>query len=330
VLRAPPRSPAPHGHGLLVGVADDTLKWTANPLGVVRLEQRLGARAVRVWVPWHGEAAPTGARLDELDRAELAARRTRLVLAVFGFARDTPSGAAAQERFCAYAKRALARVPHATAIVVWNEANSPASWSGTAHQYEALLARCYDVLHRTRLTVLDSTASAHAPASFLRAVGAAYRSSGRTRRIVDGFGHNPYPKTSTEAPDALHAAGFLGEGDYAALVDVLRRSFGGTPAVWYLEDGFQSTVPARLRHRYHGRENVVTLDPDVQAERLAAAIGLAACQEHVHAFFNFELVDEQRLTGWQSGLVWRGVGRKPAAATFAAAARRAASGCARP
>jgi hypothetical protein len=47
----------------------------------------------------------------------------------------------------------------------------------------------------------------------------------------------------------------------------------------------------------------------------------------VRAFFNFELADEVRLNGWQSGLVWRGVRLKPAAAAFAAAARRAASGC---
>jgi hypothetical protein len=47
----------------------------------------------------------------------------------------------------------------------------------------------------------------------------------------------------------------------------------------------------------------------------------------VHAFFNFELADETRLAGWQSGLIWRGVHRKPAAAAYAAAARQVASGC---
>ena len=44
VLRPEPRR-APH---LLVGVDDDTLKWTPNPLGVVRRQQALGAQAVRV------------------------------------------------------------------------------------------------------------------------------------------------------------------------------------------------------------------------------------------------------------------------------------------
>jgi hypothetical protein len=43
-LRPQPKQ-EPH---LLVGVDDDTLKWTANPLRVVRWQQALGARAVRV------------------------------------------------------------------------------------------------------------------------------------------------------------------------------------------------------------------------------------------------------------------------------------------
>ena len=75
-------SPAPQPR-LLVGVADDTLKWTSNPLGVVRWQRSLGAQAVRVWVPWHGEALPVGARVVELMRAEQAAEHTEAVLAVY-------------------------------------------------------------------------------------------------------------------------------------------------------------------------------------------------------------------------------------------------------
>jgi hypothetical protein len=317
-------APAPR---LLVGVDDDTLKWTADPLGVVRWQRALGADAVRVWVPWHGEVRPSRTMSIELARTEQAARQTGVVLAVFGFARDTPRGATRQARFCGYARSALALVPNARAVVVWNEANSPTYWTGTPSQYAALLARCYDTLHRTGLTILDSTASAHAPEAFLRAVGAAYHASGRTRPLVDAFGHNPYPANALESPSARHAPGFVGEGDYARLVRVLRTSFGRTPAIWYLEDGFQSTVPARLRSHYNGHENVRTVTPARQALDLGQAIRLAACQPDVHAFFNFELADETRLAGWQSGLIWRGVHRKPAAAAYKAAARQADSGC---
>jgi hypothetical protein len=308
---APPR--------LLVGVDDDTLKWTSDPVAVVRWQRELGADAVRVWAPWRGAPAPGGARLVELQRAEEAARRTTVVLAVFGFAADTPTTPRAQARFCEYAGRALAIVHDARAVVVWNEANSRTYWNGTPAQYEALLARCYDALHRRGVTILDSTASAHSPEAFLRAIAAAYRASGRTRPLVDAFGHNPYPATPAEDPSARHATGFVGEGDYARLRRALQVF--GSPDVWYLEDGYQSDVPATLRSRYHGRENVPTLTPAVQARLLRSAITLAACQPHVRAFFNFELVDETRLAGWQSGLVWRGVHRKPAASAFAAAPR---------
>jgi hypothetical protein len=303
-----------------VGVDDDTLKWTSDPLGVVRWQRELGADAVRVWVPWQGERTPNATRVVELQRAEAAARKTTVVLAVFGFAHDSPRTPRERTRFCGYARAALALVPDARGVVVWNEANSRTYWNGTPAEYEQLLARCYDVLHRHGLTVLDSTASAHAPEAFLRGVAAAYRRSGRTRPLVDAFGHNPYPASSAESPDATHRAGFVGEGDYARLVRALRPF--GSPPIWYLEDGFQSAVPHTLRTRYGGRETVPTVSAAVQAERLRAAIALAACQPRVRAFFNFELVDETRLAGWQSGLIWRGVHRKPAARAFATAPRR--------
>jgi hypothetical protein len=69
------------------------------------------------------------------------------------------------------------------------------------------------------------------------------------------------------------------------------------------------------------------VSPRLQATWLSRAIALAGCQPRVRAFFNFELVDEPRLAGWQSGLIWRGLRRKPAAAAYAAAARRAGHHC---
>jgi hypothetical protein len=256
-------------------------------------------------VPWHGEAVPNATRSVELSRAETAARKTTVVLAVFGFGADTPLTEWARARFCGYARAALTLVPDARAVVVWNEANSRTFWRGTPAQYESLLARCYDELHSERVHVLDSTASAHAPMAFLDALAAAYRASGRTRPLVDGFGHNPYPLTPTEPPTAVHRGDFVGEADYPKLVAAL-SAFGGTPVIWYLEDGFQTTK----------------ITPAQQARDVAEAVRLAACQPLVHAFFNFELVDERLVTGWHSGLIWRGGRVKPAAAAFASAPRR--------
>ena len=326
-LATRPSRPTPR---LLVGLDDDTLKWTPFPLTIVRRQRTLGADAVRIWVPWQGEAAPKAVRRVELSRAEIAARHTNVVLAVFGFAAQTPVGALAQGRFCGFAHAALSLVPDARALVVWNEANSPTYWRGTAAEYESLLARCYDELHDLHLQVLDSTASAHNPVSFLDALAATYRTSGRAHPLVDAFGHNPYPLNAAEQPNVSHAGDFLGEGDYPRLATTLQDGFAGTAqrslAVWYLEDGYQSRIPTELRRYYHGHETVPVLTPQAQAERIAQAIRLAACQPLVRAFFNFELVDEKRLAGWQSGLIWRRARPKPAAVTFAAAARQATGG----
>src|SRR5207302_10142885 len=162
----------------------------------------------------------------------------------------------------------------------------------------------------------DSTASHYDPAGFIAGLGEAYRDSGRDRPIVDTFGHNPYPEFAAEDPWATHPdTGTIGEGDYETLMSALTQAFqftaqrvpGATWArLWYLEDGFQTSIPWRLAGFYTGRENDPTVLPAVgldksQASQLRAAISLAYCQPAASAFFNFELMDEQRLVGWQSG-----------------------------
>jgi hypothetical protein len=68
--------------------------------------------------------------------------------------------------------------------------------------------------------------------------------------------------------------------------------------------------------------------PDVrdQAVQLRDALLLAYCQPEVGAFFNFELLDEGRLEGWQSGVLWRDGEEKPAYSAFRAAIGLVASG----
>ena len=142
--------------------------------------------------------------------------------------------------------------------------------------------------------------------------------------------HNPYPLASREPPPARHTDGTLGEGDYGTLLDTLRLAFAGTKqalpgdrgvTVWYLEDGFQSSVPPGKRHLYVGHETEsATATALLQADRVGAALRLAACQADVGAYFNFELTDEDRLVGWQSGLLRRDGTRKPAYAALRRAA----------
>ena len=170
--------------------------------------------------------------------------------------------------------------------MIWNEANSDTFWlprEDAAADYAALLARCWDLLHASvpGVNVLTTTASSHDPAAFIRAVGAAYRASGRQRPLFDAAGHNPYSLFPGEPPTARHDV-YVGQGDYDRLVAVLDESFAGTAQpptpIWYLENGFQTTtVGERRRSHYSGRETVArTLDPETQAAQIAAALRLAA------------------------------------------------------
>ena len=97
--------------------------------------------------------------------------------------------------------------------------------------YEALLAECWDRLRGLRpyVNLISSTAARHDPAGFMRAVGAAYRESGRKRPIITTFGHNPYPLNAAEPPWVRHDdPGSISQADLPRFLEALREAFGGT------------------------------------------------------------------------------------------------------
>ena len=121
-------------------------------------------------------------------------------------------------------------------------------------------------------------------------------------------------------------------------MNVLQTSFEATPqpvpgtrgvTIWYVEDGFQTVPPPEKRRYYHGRENDPHALPALaprsatgaldQATQVRDAILLAYCQPAVSGFLNFGLLDEDRLGGWQAGLLWRDGTRKPSYEAFKAA-----------
>src|SRR3954451_7667382 len=360
------------GPGLLVGVADDDLKWTEDTKTVVLAHQDVGFKAVRLTLRWQ-----TGqSKLDDdgrtyMRRAQAAAKLgQRVVLGVFGDAASPPVSTDGRAQFCSYVGDALGRAKNVNDVVIWNEANSAGFWrpqQGAAAADEALLADCYDALHKVRRTVnvITSTSPHEDPGRFLRGVGDAYRASARTLPIFDTLGHNAYPETTRELPYAAHTTASLDQGDYVRLMGVLTAAFGGTtqpvpgsgwvetpatgtgrnaqPAlswpvtIWYLEDGFETVVPADRRGRYTGREPNRQLVPAVaarqrgvalldQSSQLKDALELAFCQPAVGAFFNFQFVDEVGLGGWQSGLLWADGAPKPSYDPFKTALAGVAAG----
>ena len=370
--------PARAGQGLLVGAADDTLKWSDKPTAQRALiySRDLGLRAVRVTVPWTRGQTRLGV-LDRqpIDRMILATwgGGLRVVLAVYGKADDAPQTDVQRDAYCQFVASLLHRYPGVHDVVIWNEPNSSRFWrpqfapDGTSlapAAYEALLARCWDVLHSARpgVNVIaassprgndDPGASAnvsHSPVTFYRELGQAYRQSRRRLPILDTIGHNPYPVTNAERPWTRHPGStVISEGDYDKLMAVLREAFGGTAqpvpgrrgvTIWYMEQGFQTTVDPAKAPFYRGRETdrqllppffalaagvTARLAPD-QATQVSDALQLAYCQPAVGAFFNFELADETNLAGWQSGLLWSDLTPKPSYVSFRAAVRRVSSG----
>lgn len=317
---------------MLVGVDDDWVKWRNDTPGLVRIQQDAGFGTVKVMFPWRrGMFHPGTTERHYIERlARMSLMQQRVVVAFSG--RQAPRTAAARAQFCGYARDVVSSLPGVKDVVIWNEVNSPTYWRAqrtAPGEYVALLARCWDDLHAAipEVNVISSTAPAHKPLDFIRRMGSAYRATGRTKPIVDTFGHNPYPFVASERPHISHLNGYVGQGDYDALVRAFQVAFTktGQPlpgeqgvTIWYLEDGFQTRTPFG-RPLYIGFENATGLVPALapagsvdQEGQLRDALTLAYCgQPLVGAFFNFLLADEQRLSGWQSGLLWANWRPKP-------------------
>jgi hypothetical protein len=344
VAAARPASAGSNHPKLIVGVTDDTGKWMTRQDGIVGVHHDLRLMAVRVTIPWRpGQVRPTKLQQVYLHRiGRMLHLNDRIVLSVYNVARFAPTTRVLRNQYCAFLRGAVRRLPLIDDIEIWNEANSPTYWpqDDGPDTYAALLGRCYDVLHSRPgpTNVISSTASRHDPAGFIFGLGVSYRLSGRQRPLFDTFGHNPYPETSAEPPWALHAdSDVLAEGDYETLMNVLQTAFDGTNqplpgqgrvGIWYVEDGFQTVAPPDKLRFYRGRENdrhalpAVAPESDTglavrdQATQLRDAVLLASCQPAVTGFLNFGLLDEDRLGGWQAGLLWRDGTRKPSYDAF--------------
>jgi hypothetical protein len=322
-------------------------------------ERGLGAQGLSftlLWLP--GKTALDAEESSQLSQAMAASIGLRVILVISTTGGKAPLDETARTQFCTYARNAVASFPSINDVVIGNEPNASFFWrpqynsdgtSAAPAAYEALLAECYDVLHAYRPGIdvgAPGTSPygndnphavsniSHSPTRFILDLGAAYRASGRPRRIFDTVVHHPYGNASDERPYLMHPNfGSLGEGDWNRLVSTYQATFGGTAQpvpgrcfaspcvpIWYLEIGFQTSVPP-FYASYYGTENVRTI-PDIsagepaspsppagspapdQATQLRYALRLAYCQPYVEAVFNFLVRDDPNLAGYQSGLFW--------------------------
>jgi hypothetical protein len=349
-LAALAAAPALAGRGLVVGVNEDAVKWRPD---ISSTGSDLNLGYYRVTQGWE----PGRTQLSDSDTASIAAALAnagsqKILLNVFGSASAAPRNASARAEYCGFVSSALDRFPQIAAVNIWNEANLAYFWkpqftskgrSAAPAAYEALMARCYGTIKSRHPSVRVITSISprgndrphassnvsHSAKTFIEKMGQAYRRSHRRARIFDAWGQNIYGSNSKERPWTRHRRD-IGEGDYPRLLSYLRRAFGGTHQpvpgqknvrIWYLEDGFQTSVAAK-RTLYFGNEtdHPVTPLPSAsqldQASQLTDAVRLAYCQPAVGGFFNFLLADESNLHGWQSGVFFSDWTPKPSYQAF--------------
>jgi chitodextrinase len=362
LLALPAASAEVGGTQILVGFTDDLLK---NEGTVAAGPARdLGAGAFRITLMWDpGQTQLDPNEIGDLDRATRAATGLKVVLAVYApTGAGAPVDSAARDTYCGFVKNVLTRYSSIRDVVIWNEPNKRLFWNPQTNApalYEALLARCFDVLHGafSRVNVIglalsstgnDDSAST-SPGAFIRGVGDGYRGSGRSKRLLDTVGFHPYASSASERPWRKHIQSkTIGEGDWNKLAYNLWLAFNGTAqpvpgTIWYLEVGFQTTLDPGKASLYTGTETVAAISdfaggepetpppaetsaaPD-QATQVLDAVRLAACQPNVGAYFNFLLADEPRLSGWQSGAYWTDLTPKDSLSAFRSAFAAATSG----
>jgi hypothetical protein len=146
------------------------------------------------------------------------------------------------------------------------------------------------------------------PIPFLRAA----KRAGLKR--FDAWAHHPYPssprETPTTKPDTNRGKrGLVAPpvilGNIGELVTEVTRLYGKR-RIWLTEYGYQTSPPDR-----HFGVNYAK-----QAKYLKQAVGIARRHPRIDMLLWFLLRDEQRLAGWQSGLLTVGMKRKPAFAAF--------------
>ena len=153
-----------------------------------------------------------------LDRAVPVANAASIDILISLF----PAGAKVPNAadFCTWVGNVATRYPSVTKFIIGNEVNATRFWSpqhtdtdpnAGPHTYLATLSRCYDTLKAINpgiqvigmgLAPRSVDGKSTRPLDFIRAVGAAYRTSGRTTPIMDALAVHPYPNPNAKPPPA--------------------------------------------------------------------------------------------------------------------------------
>ena len=295
----------------------------------------VGLRQSVITVRWQPSAPATIPQAEQLDRiVPVAARHgLKVVFDVYPYPpREVESGLATPQAFADWVTSLARRYPQVRQFIVGNEPNQPAFWrpqfgrnraNASAASFGVFLAAAYDALKGVdpATTVIGVGLSPRgndkpdaasnistSPVRFLAALGAWYRSSGRTQPLMDGFSFHPYPNKATDAIEVGYqwpGAGFV---NLARVKQALWDAFAGTAQPTtveglklYLDEvGWQ--VDTSFLPDYVDAENVPVTNELTQADVYAKLVRRAACDTDVAEVNIFGFYDDRDRRGFQAAL----------------------------
>ena len=209
-----------------VGANDDSAKFEDDAGAALygRMSE-LGLRRTVIGVRFVPSEAVVIQDKQLLDRAIASATDAglRVVLAVYPYPpRELEAGLGSPSMFASYVGVLASIYPQVRQFVIGNEPNQPAFWRPqfdaagnnlSAPSFGPYLAAAYDTLKSVdpeisvvgvglsprgndRPTARNNISTS--PVRFLRALGAWYRRSGRTKPLMDAFSFHPYPNEATD------------------------------------------------------------------------------------------------------------------------------------
>ena len=320
-----------------IGANDDSAKF-ADDGGAATYGQMslLGLRQTVIGVRFVPSEPMTIQDKPQLDRALASATKAglRVVLAVYPYPpRELEAGLGSPAMFAAYVGVLASVYPQVRQFVIGNEPNQPAFWrpqfdaagqNASAAAFGPYLAAAYDALKSVdpTITVVGVGLSPRgndrpgarsnistSPVRFLRALGAWYRRSGRTKPLMDAFSFHPYPNKATDPLERGYVWPNAGFANLDRIKQALWDAFAGTAQPTTLqglklhldEVGWQ--VETAGRAGYVGLENVPVTDEATQASIYGQLVRAAACDPDIASMSFFGFRDDGLRTGFQAGLL---------------------------
>lgn len=348
--------------GADVGANDDMAKYMDDRGAAMFTEMRdIGLTQIVIglrYTPSEAMVIPGKEKLAEVIATANDAG-LKVVLAVYPYPpREIEAGIGSPLLFASYVKAIASAYPQVRHFVIGNEPNQPAFWrpqfdaSGanvSAPSFGAYLAAAYDALKGIdpSITVIGIGLSPRgndkpdarnnistSPVRFLRALGAWYRASGRTRPLMDAFSFHPYPSKATDPLDRGYVWPNAGFVNLDRIKQALWDAFHGTAQRTTLsglklhldEVGWQ--VDTSGLEGYRGPENVPVTDEATQAVIYAELVRRAACDPDVASLSFFGFRDDGLRTGFQAGLQRVDGYERPSGGAVRSALAEASAGCA--